>query len=76
MRCDWIHDFDRIGRARFCRGAFARRENDMRGIDATLSELNLPGFVTRRSRWRVNAGLDDFHPFRMKVVEFGQDLQD
>jgi len=26
------------------KGAFASRENDMRGIDATLSELNLPGF--------------------------------
>jgi hypothetical protein len=39
--------------------------NDMCGIDATLSELVFDSTLTQRSRWRVNAGLNDFHPVGM-----------
>jgi hypothetical protein len=37
----------------------------MSGIDATLSELIFDSALTQRSRWRVNAGLNDFHPVGM-----------
>jgi hypothetical protein len=37
----------------------------MSGIDATLSELVFDSALTQRSRWRVNAGLNDFHPVGM-----------
>jgi hypothetical protein len=41
----------------------------MCGIDATLSGLRYFGFVTQRSRWCVNAGLDDFIPLGCKARE-------
>jgi hypothetical protein len=42
----------------------------MSGIDATLSELVFDSTRTQRSRWRVNAGLNDFHPVGMKTAAF------
>lgn len=41
---------------------------DMFGIDTTLTELGVAATTTRRSRWRVNAGLDDFHPVGMNTA--------
>ena len=37
----------------------------MSGIEVTLSELVFDSAPAQRSRWRVNAGLNDFHPVGM-----------
>ena len=42
--------------------------SDMFGTDPTLSELLIGSTQTQRSRWRVNAGLNDFIPLGCKIA--------
>ena len=42
--------------------------NGIGGIDATLSGLKNCWWITQRSRWRGNAGLNDLIPLGLKTV--------